>query len=75
MGKQSSNKKSNATGSKSFKAKGNVVEQIVASMHEYSGVKVERNVFMPLIAGGNSRKKREIDVLLTQTVAGYPVSG
>jgi len=55
----------------STKEKGKIVEQIVASMHDLSGVKVENNVFLPTL--GNSRRKREIDVLLTSNIAGYPV--
>jgi hypothetical protein len=51
--------------------KGRIVEQIVANFHNWPNVKVEHNVFLPVI--GNSRRKREIDVLLTANLAGYPV--
>lgn len=52
-------------------AKGRVVEAIVASMHEEPGVKVQRNVRVSPM--GVKGRKREIDVLLTRDVAGYPV--
>ena len=52
--------------------KGKLVEAIVAMLHDIPGVKVERNVFLPPVHGDQTRK-REIDVLLTATVADYPV--
>ena len=55
----------------STRAKGDFVERIIASMHETPGVKVERNIFLPVEDG--SGRTREIDVLLTSQVAGYPV--
>ncbi len=55
----------------STRAKGDMVEQIIALMHEESGVQVERNVFLP--AKDGSGRTREIDVLLTSSVAGYPI--
>lgn len=55
----------------STKEKGKIVEKIVASMHELSGVKVMLNVFVPTL--GNARRKREIDVLLISVIAGYPI--
>lgn len=54
------------------KQKGNLVEKIAAMLHESPGVKVERNVFLPP-ANGDSGRKREIDILLTSNVAGYPI--
>jgi hypothetical protein len=48
-----------------------LVEQVVASMHESEGVEVKRNVRMPSVHGGGS--KREIDVLVTGNFAGYPM--
>lgn len=49
-----------------------MVEKIVASMHEEIGVTVETNRWLaPAI--GNGTQKREIDVLITTSVAGYPV--
>jgi hypothetical protein len=53
------------------KQKGKLVEQIVATMHSAPGVKVEQNVHLP--ARGVSKRTREIDVLLTSDVAGYPI--
>src|SRR5215213_2038727 len=52
--------------------KGRLLEQIVAMLHKTEGVKVETNVFLQPKSGDTSRK-REIDVLLTGEVAGYPV--
>jgi len=53
------------------RAKGDIVEQIIASMHEMPGVTVERNVFLPTQDG--SGRTGEIDVLLSSQVAGYTV--
>lgn len=55
----------------STRAKGDVVEEIAASMHRMPGVTVERNVFLPAKDGSN--REREIDVLLSSQVSGYPV--
>lgn len=52
--------------------KGTLVEAIVALLHDLPGVKVERNVELPPKHGDQTRR-REIDVLLTSHVAGYPV--
>lgn len=49
--------------------KGRIVESIVAAMHELSGVSVERNVCLP----GAGPRKREIDVLVSGSLGGYPV--
>lgn len=46
--------------------KGRLVERIVALLHETPHVKVERNVYL-------TQAKREIDVLLSTSVEGYPV--
>ena len=51
--------------------KGDVLEKIVAEMHDVPGVKVERNQYLPSIDG--SGRTREIDVLITSQVAGFPV--
>jgi hypothetical protein len=51
--------------------KGRMVEQVVAALHQGPGVTVERNVRMR--PAGGQGAKREIDVLLTSQVAGYPV--
>ena len=48
--------------------KGKLVEAIVAMLYDMPGVKVERNVFLPPVHGDKTRT-REIDVLLTATVA------
>jgi hypothetical protein len=55
----------------SSKAKGSIVEEIVAWLHAWPGVHVERNV--PLPAHDDPSRKREVDVLLATSVAGYPV--
>ena len=55
----------------STRAKGDIVEEIAASMHQMPGITVERNVFLP--AKDGSEREREIDVLLSSQVAGYPV--
>jgi tetratricopeptide (TPR) repeat protein len=70
------NKKStsspNSTKDRTRQDKGKLLEQIVAMLHRTEGVKVETNVFLPPKSGDQSRT-REIDVLLTGEVAGYPV--
>src|SRR3712207_2531643 len=52
-------------------AKGRLVEEIVEKMHGSPNVSVQRRVFLEPVGGGG--RKREIDVLLTSSVAGYPV--
>src|SRR5882724_11089093 len=54
--------------------KGKIVERIVALMHKYPdpSVKVEQNVKLPPLNRKNG-SKREIDILLSGDVAGYPV--
>jgi hypothetical protein len=52
--------------------KGRLLETIVALMHEYAGVTVEKNVELPAKHSPRGRT-REIDVLLTSEVAGYTV--
>lgn len=57
--------------------KGRIVERIVAMMHgdsdahDDSDIKVERNVYLPAL--GNQARRREIDILITQHIIGYPV--
>jgi Restriction endonuclease len=51
--------------------KGNILEQVVAWLHEARGVTVARNVRLPMV--GSTRSRREIDVLLTAHVAGHEV--
>lgn len=54
------------------KQKGDLLEDVVALLHQQEGVKVDKRIKIP--AGGTlSKRKREIDVLLTSYVAGYPV--
>src|SRR5579885_1210077 len=57
--------------SSSTVTKGRIVERIVALMHDQPGVTVQRNQFLPPV--GRKGKKREIDVLITAVVVGYPV--
>lgn len=51
--------------------KGEIVEKLVEMLHQANGVKIERRVRLPSIS--NAKIKREIDLLLTSNVAGYPV--
>ena len=55
----------------STREKGDILEKIVAEMHEVLGIKIERNQFLPSVDG--SGRTREIDVLITSQVAGFPV--
>lgn len=55
----------------STREKGDILEKIIAEMHTLPGVKIDRNVFLPTIDG--SGRTREIDVLITSQVAGFPV--
>ncbi len=50
--------------------KGKLLETIVASMHDHPGVKIERNIRIP--TQRNPKRKREIDVLISGSFAGYP---
>lgn len=52
--------------------KGILLEEVVAMLHDYEHVKVEKNVKLQPKSGDKSRKI-EIDVLLTAIVAGYPI--
>src|SRR5215212_3842623 len=51
--------------------KARLVEEIVALFHEQEGVTVERNVRLHPLS--DPTQIREIDVLVTGNVAGYPV--
>lgn len=51
--------------------KARLVEEIAALLHEEEGVTVERNVRRPSLS--DPTQIREIDVLVTGNVAGYPV--
>ncbi len=73
MMKRSNRKRKNTKApTNSTRAKGDIVEQIVASMHKNQNVMVERNVFLKTMDG--SQRTREIDVLISTFVAGYPVN-
>jgi hypothetical protein len=50
--------------------KGNILEDLVATMHEMPGVLVEKRKKFRVVRG-NSKRNREIDVLITSHVAGY----
>jgi hypothetical protein len=67
MAKQAQGRK----GAKSTTAQGRIIERIVALMHEQPGVTVERNKFLPPVHGRG--RKREIDILITGDLAGYPI--
>jgi hypothetical protein len=71
MAKQSSKSRKDGKNSNSTVSKGKIVERIAALMHDQPGVTVERNRRLPPASGLGG--KREIDVLITATVAGYPV--
>jgi len=71
MPKQKRTRKKLAAPEGSTRAKGDIVEEIAASMHHMPGGTVERNVFLP--AKDDREREREIDVLLSSRVSGYPV--
>lgn len=54
------------------KRKGDILEDLVAMMHEVPGVVVEKRKKLPVLHSKTGRR-REIDVLITSSVAGYPV--
>ncbi|WP_441234476.1 restriction endonuclease [Bradyrhizobium sp. 930_D9_N1_4] len=54
------------------KRKGDILEDLVAMMHEVPGVVVEKRKKLPVLRSKTGRR-REIDVLITSRVAGYPV--
>lgn len=54
------------------KAKGNILEDLVAMMHEVPGMLVEKRKKLPVLRGKRKRT-REIDVLITSNVAGYKI--
>lgn len=56
----------------SNKIKGNILEDLVAMMHEVPGVRVEKRRKLPVLRS-KTKRKREIDVLITSSVAGYKV--
>lgn len=54
------------------KRKGEILEDLVAMMHEVPGVIVEKRKKLPVLHSKTGRR-REIDVLITSSVVGYPV--
>lgn len=68
-GRKAGGKKRGASTTASSNEKGNVVEKIVAMMHEVPGVEVQRDVMLP--AKNDSSRRRQMDVLLVGNVAGY----
>lgn len=66
MGKKSKTAKSTM----STTQKGRIVERIVALMHNSPELTVQCNVRLPASSGA---RKREVDVMLSQHMAGYPV--
>jgi Restriction endonuclease len=64
--------KKGANGTTSTVSKGRILERIAALMHDQPNVTVKLNQRLPPI-DGKGRQRREIDILLTCDVAGYPV--
>lgn len=56
----------------SNKIKGNILEDLVAMMHQVPGVRVQKRRKLPVLRS-KTKRKREIDVLITSSVAGYKV--
>lgn len=54
------------------KRKGDLLEDLVAMMHEMPEVVVEKRKKLPVL-NSKAGRRREIDVLITSNVAGYPV--
>src|SRR5262249_49938492 len=71
MTQQNRTRKPRAAPRGSAGSKGDLVEEIVARMHESPGLAVERNVFLPI--PGEPGSHREIDVLVSGSFAGYPM--
>jgi hypothetical protein len=55
----------------STREKGDILEKIIAEMHDIPGVKIERNVYLPTLDG--SSRTREIDILITGQMAGFQI--
>jgi hypothetical protein len=56
------------------KRKGDILEDLIAMMHEVPGVVVEKRKKLPVLLTTTGRRRhREIDVLITSDVLGYPV--
>lgn len=73
MSKRSRRTKTTSTTTSTSTAKGKLVEHIAALMHKQTGLKVERNVRLSSHRNNRAKTKREIDVLLTGSIAGYPI--
>jgi len=54
------------------KRKGKILEYLVAMMHEMPGVVVEKRKKLPVLRS-EKKRRREVDVLITSDVVGYPV--
>ncbi|MBK3660973.1 hypothetical protein JJE66_06875 [Bradyrhizobium diazoefficiens] len=54
------------------KAKGNILEDLVAMMHKVPGLRVETRKKLPVVKG-KVKRSREVDILIASDVAGYPV--
>lgn len=72
MKKQPGGTKKDANGTTSTVSKGKILERIAALMHDQPNVTVKLNQRLPPM-NGKGRQKREIDVLLTGDIAGYPI--
>lgn len=59
-------------GKPSTKAKGMILEDLVAALHRLPSMRVDTRIRLPSVRP-NSKRKREVDVLLTAEVMGYPV--
>ncbi len=53
------------------RGRGDLLEDIVETMHGFPGATVERNVFLPSVR--HPTRKREIDVLVSGSIGGYKV--
>lgn len=54
------------------KKKGDLLEDLVAQMHEAPNVKIDTRIKLPVL-NSTSKAKREFDVLISTEAAGYPV--
>ena len=58
----------------STKELGNALEDLVALLHDVPSASVQRRVHVPTLRSGpEGNETREIDVLISQDVAGYPI--
>jgi hypothetical protein len=54
------------------KKKGDLLEDLVAQMHEAQNVKIEKRIKLPVL-NSTLKTKREFDVLISTEAAGYPI--